>query len=195
MSDMNFTIQSGESKRFLTGGKYNPNDIVVTAEGGGGSNGIELIETITLTEDTSSIVRKFMPDGTPYAFKSVIAMIGIVQEWSNKWVQSIAHYDNKLWAAVPYVHDHPTETQHGGFKSVNATSNNFGLHIGTIEVNGVILHLISYAMNPGYHNASETTIAPEIAYNTNNAKIIKFELKSEVPLVAETRIYLYGVRA
>ena len=36
MSEFNITIPGGESKRLLTGGKYCPADIVVTAEGGSG---------------------------------------------------------------------------------------------------------------------------------------------------------------
>lgn len=35
MSDINITIEGGTSKRLLTAGKYCPEDIVVTAEGGG----------------------------------------------------------------------------------------------------------------------------------------------------------------
>ena len=37
MSEFNITIPGGQSKRLLTAGKYCPSDIVVTAEGGGGS--------------------------------------------------------------------------------------------------------------------------------------------------------------
>ena len=32
MSDINISIPSGENKRFLTGGKYCPDDIVVTTD-------------------------------------------------------------------------------------------------------------------------------------------------------------------
>ena len=37
MSEINITIEGGTSKRLLTAGKYCERDIVVTAEGGGGS--------------------------------------------------------------------------------------------------------------------------------------------------------------
>jgi hypothetical protein len=67
-----------------------------------GSNGkIELIEEIRLTEDTSSIVRNLLPDGTLYNFKSVFAMIGIVQDISNRWIRFVARYTDYLYSADP----------------------------------------------------------------------------------------------
>ena len=36
MSDINISVEGGESKRLLTAGKYCDRDIVVTASGGGG---------------------------------------------------------------------------------------------------------------------------------------------------------------
>lgn len=42
MSDFNFTISGGSSKRLLTKGKYCAADIVVTAEGGGGGGDSQL---------------------------------------------------------------------------------------------------------------------------------------------------------
>ena len=44
MSEFNITIPSGESKRLKTGGKYCPSDILVTAEGGGGSVVVNNVE-------------------------------------------------------------------------------------------------------------------------------------------------------
>lgn len=38
MSEMNITIQAGSKKRLLTGGKYCPANILITAEGGGATN-------------------------------------------------------------------------------------------------------------------------------------------------------------
>lgn len=57
MSEFNITIPGGESKRLKTGGKYCPEDILVTAEGGGNSANYEnaLLDG-SLTEYTNDSV-------------------------------------------------------------------------------------------------------------------------------------------
>ena len=57
---IDITVQGGTSKRLLTAGKYCPQDIVVTAEGGGGANQIDALLDGSLTEldsDALTLVR------------------------------------------------------------------------------------------------------------------------------------------
>ena len=53
MSEINITIEGGTSKRLLTAGKYCDRDIMVTAEGGGGT-----VETWTLTMEDGTEIQK-----------------------------------------------------------------------------------------------------------------------------------------
>ena len=157
---------------------------------------IELIETITLEEDTSSIVREVMPDGTPYAFKSVFALIAQNQTWSNKWIKMTTHYDASLHGVNPYVNWWAIK-ELSVFKTFSMSGpNGIGVHIGMLDTDGIITSFFSYGgTNPGYLNNSSASIASSIAYNVKKAKIIKVALDSETPLVSGTTIRLYGVRA
>lgn len=51
MSDINISVEGGESKRLLTAGKYCDRDIVVTASGGGGGAYTVYIGTSAPTAD------------------------------------------------------------------------------------------------------------------------------------------------
>lgn len=166
-----------------------------------GAGNTELIEFITLTEDTSSIVREVMPDGTPYGFKSVFAVIAPVQVWSNKWIKTSAYYDKAIYGFDPSIPNTSPDTPNKKVFAAHKTFNldgqfNNPIHAGVLETGGIILSIMSYGQtNPGYHNSFQTSIAAKIEYNTNKAKIIKFELISEVPLISGTRVLLFGVRA
>lgn len=68
MSEFNISIHGGESKRLLTGGKYCPADIVVTAEGGGSGDGMvvshETTPTPTLAVSKIDKLSISFPDAT-----------------------------------------------------------------------------------------------------------------------------------
>lgn len=169
--------------------------VSVKIGGDSGLNGkIELIEEINLTEDTSSIVRNLLPDGTPYNFKFVLAMIGFYQDISNKWIRFIARYTDYLYSANPYVAGKITEyAQH---KAINVSGNKYqALHTGVVELDGVIMGVATTPhLNPGYHNSSSMTISSKVAYNVQNASIREVAIESEIPLVAGTSILLFGVK-
>ena len=81
-----------------------PKDVVKTVNGvapdesgnvkveTGGSDGVyELIETITLTEDTAQVLRTAEPDGTPYSFKKIRIL--------SKVARASAQASINFWAA------------------------------------------------------------------------------------------------
>lgn len=162
------------------------------------SNRVELIEEITLTEDTSAIVREVLPDGTPYGYKSILAMFAQNQTWSNKWIKIEAFYDKNLYGACPYVNNGGVKAaNYSAFKSLTLSGPaSLAIHAGIQEANGIITSIFTYGgSSPSNLGATIASVGSEIAYNVNNAKIIKFAITSEVPLVADTRIFLFGVRA
>lgn len=60
----------------------------------------ELIETITLTEDTVSIVRTQEPDGTPYAFKAIGVVVQAEVGSANSGINVFGNYEStRLQAA------------------------------------------------------------------------------------------------
>lgn len=164
-----------------------------------GTGQLELVEAITLTEDTSSILRSAWPDGSPYRFKTLFAMIGLYQDFSNKWIKLSVTYDDFLAGALPYVAgdgilDKSTYSWHKAFTYTG--NKNTAFHTGVLEHSGVVMHYAGLGgINPVYHNTSSLTASSAVFYNIRSAKISQIELLSEVPLAANTKIFLFGVRA
>lgn len=160
----------------------------------------ELIEIIDITEATSAIVREQQPDGTPYKFKSIMAMLSI-EELGTYWVKSSSYFDKPLYGAVPYIDGNtPPVTQIDGWRSFTASTGlsvavNCPIHIGTIDINGVVIHMAAYAnSNPGSHGDLNRHELGAVYYNVNDSKVTKFELTHQTGFPAGTKIFLFGVR-
>ena len=69
MSEFNISIPGGQSKRLLTGGKYCPADILVTAEGTAGVGYSEITVTTNLTNALRvyEFLSKLIPSGAKAA--------------------------------------------------------------------------------------------------------------------------------
>lgn len=163
-----------------------------------GQQKLELVEVITLTEDTSSILRSARPDGSPYRFKSIFAMINMFQTLSNKWVQMAVTYDRDLYGTGAYVVNegiHPNK-RIAWHKGVSNSALGVPLHLGVLELDGVVFHLEGMgSTNSTYHNTTNLSMANALFYNVHQGQIQSLEINSEVPLVANTKIYLFGVSA
>ena len=68
MSEFNITVEGGKSVKLLTGGKYCDRDIIVTAEGGGGSNEINTgtctVKIVVPSSSNYSVGRETVSNGT-----------------------------------------------------------------------------------------------------------------------------------
>lgn len=166
------------------------NLVVAINETARGGAAIELVESFTLEESTSSIVRNQRPDGTSYGFKTIFVLLRVKNALANKWIKFIATYDRNLYS-------HPGNayaTVLDGFQYYTvAEGRTVDIHMGVQEINGVVMHTMSNASsNPGYH-AYPTTVNSALRYNLDFAQIIRMEITSEVPIAAGTEVLIYGV--
>lgn len=159
------------------------------------ANTVELVDTITLTESASSVVRSVCPDGSPYKFKTIFAVILLQQQLSDKWIKFQANYDQIIQTANGYWYNGATYV--ASFKTFSSAANaNTPFHIGVLNTDGVILQILGYGdTNPTNAGAFPASVASMIGYNTNDANIVSVELTSEEPLVANTKILLFGVKS
>lgn len=164
----------------------------------GGSNGIELIESFVLTEDTSSIIRDKLPDGTPYSFKTVFVAVTFKQIYEGK-THIHAYYDKEILSNAKSGYDFmrlDNTTKFLGWRDLKANGSYVvTMHLGVQDTDGVIRSIISnVTSNPTYHTYYTTT-GSSIAYNVNSAKITKIEVTFGEAMLAGAKIDIFGVRA
>lgn len=159
-------------------------------------DGIELIETFTLSEDTSSIIRDEYPDGTPYGFRTVFISLINAQVFANKWIKLTAYYDKGILTYTGQTGGLGTTQSFDAFRVYNLNVAGFtNTNMGILEKDNVISHMMSdMSTNVGYHSYYTTT-ASKIGYNVNSAKITKLQIDCEQPIAAGAIVQILGVRA
>lgn len=149
----------------------------------------ELIETITLTEDTASIVRTQEPDGTPYAFKAIGVVVKAEVGSVNSGINVFGNYGS-------------TRLQAGFINSaINNTIKKYGYAqiypdwgawtaIGSTAING-----FSWTVNQmtGYSPAQAFSVKE--SENPYCTQVTLQPNTSGATIPAGTIIQIYGVRA
>lgn len=154
--------------------------------GGGTANdaGFELIDSITLEEDTNIIDLLFEPDGKPYNFKSVIVKFDFINgNYGTNYKVILNSNDKNIITVNPYVSEN-SERRYMSYWFLN--------------IHGIILPLFSLPVSRYTPSANIQLLRPDYTniYVEKNITEIKISGNTESNYIkAGTKIYLYAVRA
>jgi hypothetical protein len=99
MSEINITVEGGTSKRLLTAGKYCDRDIVVTASGGGDSDGGSgiadfLMNKLTeIDDDTTTVIKQYGLAYSTQLIKIRFSKLASVNPNAFRWCSGLVTVD------------------------------------------------------------------------------------------------------
>lgn len=160
------------------------------------SNNWELIETITLEEEVSTIEKSTEPNGDAYAFRNIAFIIYNVTDstWKSAIVLRV-DFNKKLILGCVEPGDYKQSIR--AFKD-NCTfaSTTTKMMARLININNVLqIGISNPTTNPGFINGFPDMLSSAIAINNTGALISSFQINSAtLPFFPNTKIDIYAIR-
>ena len=150
----------------------------------------ELIEEITITEDTDVITRNTEPDGTAYNFSGIFAIVSfpaMTNDYNKVGVTMCLYDENNINVFGDRIRrDNQSLSQYG--------SHNW-LPIGVLNVKGIQIPYVGQITSNRYYGYPAGLLS-ELAFNKKFTKVTFTEISSvSKQFITGTKISIYGVRA
>lgn len=150
----------------------------------------ELIETIDITEDTSSVERSVEPDGTEYSFSALFAIINFpakTSDYDTVCVKMNVYKDKNTSAPIFQ------ETIVSKNEPLSQYASHNWLPIGVLNIKGIQIPYIGKITTNRYYGYPATLLSyPK--FNEIIKKVTIHETYKQF-FIAGTKIDIYGVRA
>lgn len=159
----------------------------------GGGDKWELIETITLEEEVSTIEKRTEPNGKAYAFKNIAVIMSNVTNASWKTQIRFTVIFNKSVIKGSVL---PSNKVLAFRDNCTFANSNVKMMFRLVDTHNVLqIGITNPITNPGYLNAYADWHSSDVAINNVGAVISRIELYSPThPFLPNTKFDIYAIR-